>query len=74
MARFASKQQRDLIWILQDGKCAICGHDLGNSFEVDHLIPHSEKGVTELCNLQALCHGCHSEKTSGMVRSAFSRP
>jgi len=64
MRRFASKRQRVQVFILQDGLCSICGGELGKSFQVDHLVPYSRGGETELWNLQALCQFCHSEKTS----------
>jgi 5-methylcytosine-specific restriction endonuclease McrA len=61
--RFATKTQRTNLYILQDGLCAICQSSLEDSFEVDHIQPFSEKGVTEIWNLQALCKSCHLEKT-----------
>ena len=69
MRRLASKRERYVLFRLQDGRCAICGEELGDRFEVDHLVPFSENGVTKLCNLQALCLGCHSAKSREMVSS-----
>lgn len=68
MRRTANKFQRVLVWSLQDGMCAICGGELPDVFEVDHIQPFSQKGPTESWNLQALCVSCHREKTSEMVR------
>lgn len=68
MRRLASKTQRVRTWILQDGKCALCGIDL-EGFEVDHVEPFSKNGVTELWNLQALCINCHRSKTSEQAKS-----
>ena len=71
--RLATRTQRDMLAILQDFRCAICGCDLPARFECDHLVPFSEGGLTTLQNLQALCPPCHSDKTrakaSGMSLS-----
>jgi 5-methylcytosine-specific restriction endonuclease McrA len=61
--RIATKTQRVTLYLLQEGKCAICGKDLGDSFEVDHIQPFSQRGITEIWNLQALHKHCHSQKT-----------
>jgi 5-methylcytosine-specific restriction endonuclease McrA len=67
--RSASKTQRVTLWILQDGKCAICGEELPEYFEVDHLQPFQAKGGTQLWNLQALCTSCHKQKTALAMHS-----
>ena len=61
--RLASRRQRLSVWIIQDGKCGICGHDLEDRFEIDHIQPFSRKGPTDLWNLQAICIQCHKNKT-----------
>jgi len=61
--RFASKRQRTILWADQDGLCAICGQDLSDRFEVDHIQPFSKRGNTALWNLQAICIPCHQAKT-----------
>ena len=73
MKRLATKSQRQTVYLLQEGLCAICGEELTDRFEVDHMQEFANDGVTELWNLQALCKSCHSEKTRAMVRSAFCR-
>ena len=67
--RFASKRQRDLLYLMQDGLCAICNSDLEEGFHVDHIQPFSQRGLTELWNLQALCCQCHFKKHSVKVSS-----
>ena len=62
MRRFATKQQRILAWILQDGRCNSCGAKL-MSFDMDHVIPFSKGGETCQSNLQALCRVCHISKS-----------
>ena len=48
----------------QLAKCAGCGANERRSthLEVDHVIPWTEGGSTELGNLQALCTACHRRK------------
>lgn len=65
MRRLASRTQRELLAIIQDFECAICGADLAEGFECDHLVPWSKGGQTTLENLQALCLNCHLDKTRG---------
>lgn len=68
MRRLATKSQRQTVYLLQEGLCAICGVELTDRFEVDHIQEFVNDGVTELWNLQALCKSCHSEKTRVMVK------
>lgn len=60
--RLASKQQKALLFVLQDGLCAACGKEL-SLFDADHVFPWSDGGPTETKNLQLLCKICHKEKT-----------
>lgn len=67
--RLATQAQRIALYILQDGKCSICGQELTDDFQVDHIKPWAEQGKTELWNLQALHMNCHRSKTSlGQVK------
>lgn len=72
MKRLASKRQKVTLFILQDGKCALCGDPLGDEFQADHVFPYSQNGETKLCNLQLLCMVCHSAKTRAMDKCGFS--
>jgi 5-methylcytosine-specific restriction endonuclease McrA len=63
--RLASRGQRYILWVMQDGKCAICRGELPDVFETDHLVRYADGGGTELFNLQALCVACHQTKTRG---------
>jgi 5-methylcytosine-specific restriction endonuclease McrA len=63
MRRLATRTQRNLLAIFQDCRCAICGCELPDCFECDHLVPFSKGGQTTLENLQALCPNCHLGKT-----------
>lgn len=60
--RTASKKQRSIILKKQRHCCFNCG-DYNENLEVDHVIPHSVGGVTEIRNLRALCPNCHAQKS-----------
>jgi 5-methylcytosine-specific restriction endonuclease McrA len=63
MRRLANKRERELLFSLFDGRCAICGEELDESFEIDHMVPFSQGGETTIWNMQPLHPGCHLEKT-----------
>lgn len=48
----------------QGQKCKHCDMTFKNTYEVDHIKPLYLGGDNQRLNLQALCTGCHSEKTS----------
>ena len=48
----------------QKGKCNLCGSELDYSCHIDHIIPLSKKGKTEIENLQFLCEKCNRGKYS----------
>ena len=49
----------------QFGKCSACNikFQLGDSMEVDHIVPRSQGGLDRYTNLQLLHRQCHIEKT-----------
>jgi hypothetical protein len=57
--------ERFAILSAQKYTCSICDVDLetGRDFDIDHIIPLANGGKNSLDNLQALCKGCHKEKT-----------
>ena len=57
-----SKAERDEIKKSQDGLCASCKCAL-KKFQVDHIVPLASGGSNDEENLQALCVGCHTEKS-----------
>ena len=67
MNRLATKQQKALLFITQDGVCAVCGGRL-EQFEADHVIPWRLGGSTNTENLQLLCKPCHQTKTLSQGR------
>lgn len=48
------------IVLRRDSVCRQCGAD--SALEVDHIIPRARGGTNDIENLQALCHGCNSQK------------
>jgi 5-methylcytosine-specific restriction endonuclease McrA len=61
--RYATPQHRRRLYLLQDGRCALCGVSLPSVFDVDHIVPFTQGGPTSLWNLQAVCLACHRAKT-----------
>ncbi len=73
-APFKSSKKRDIIprglryaVLKRDNEqCVKCGaspkKDAGIVLEVDHIIPWAKGGLTELSNLQTLCHRCNQGK------------
>ena len=54
---------RFLVLKAADGKCQLCGISAKERpLDVDHIIPRSRGGKTELANLQALCSKCNRSK------------
>ena len=47
----------------QNYKCNLCHMTLPPTYEIDHIIPLFKGGGNKLENLQALCPGCHRNKT-----------
>lgn len=44
------------------GRCAYCGDDLGDNFQIDHFIPRSKGGSGRLDNLFPSCSLCNYQK------------
>lgn len=73
MRRIANRRERDLLFSLYEGLCAICRKELPDKFEIDHLVPFREGGPTQWWNLQPLCPECHSQKSRDAVSGASSK-
>ena len=58
--RLFSKRQRTILSLLSGGRCEICG--ARTKGEVDHVIPWSKGGRTEIENSQFLCPTCNRRK------------
>ena len=74
MGRFANKQTRAFLYLLQRGRCALTGAKLPDSFHVDHIDRYSEGGQTCLQNLQAVTPDAHQDKTKRDARPAKGKP
>jgi hypothetical protein len=62
--RFARGRLRAQVWQRDRGRCCICGSKY--LLEVDHFVPYSRGGRTELSNLRLLCRAHH--KNAGLGR------
>ncbi len=61
--RYANSLQRTEVYNLDKGSCHYCGIELSvKGFHVDHKIPFSKGGKTELNNLVASCYMCNGAK------------
>lgn len=63
---FMRKEARDLMKHIK--RCQDCG---AKKEQVHHLLPLSEGGGNELCNLRALCKECHHKYHSNLPSSWF---
>ena len=55
-----SEKIRNEIFQRDKYKCIICGST--QNLEIDHIIPFSKGGKTEMKNLQTLCKSCNKKK------------
>jgi superfamily II DNA or RNA helicase len=63
MTRAVPKTTKYLLWIMQDGCCAICGKYTSiDDFESDHKNPWSKSKDSSLLNLQGTCSECNGRK------------
>jgi 5-methylcytosine-specific restriction endonuclease McrA len=63
LRRLAAKQQKALLWVLQDGICPVCQKEM-QEWEAHHLVPWSKGGPTTTENLKLLCPKCHKTEHS----------
>lgn len=63
--RLFSEDERKMLYESSDKKCAICGNLILNidDCEIDHIIPFSKGGKTELSNAQIVHRICNREKS-----------
>jgi len=69
-----SQLERDALFEEADGKCEICGIELDDDWEADHIKPYSKNGKTHLINGQALCQTCNRKKGNKFVNQIELRP
>lgn len=56
------KEVVDTVWNRDGGKCVCCGST--ENLHLDHIIPFSKGGATNVENLQLLCQKCNLEKSN----------
>ena len=57
----------ELLMVEQGGACALCGQSLSAYWEIDHIVPRSVGGSSDLTNLQLLCEQCNQGKWTWTV-------
>lgn len=62
--RHVSHRLKWKLAVSQAFKCALCRTTLGESFDVDHIIPLSKGGRDHPSNLNLLCLCCHRSKST----------
>lgn len=66
MTKISTKNRREVIRRAK-GFCEYCCSDskfADSPFDIDHIIPESEDGKSELENLALACHGCNLFKSN----------
>tara|TARA_B110000438_G_C15724477_1_gene611343 strand:- start:46 stop:609 length:564 start_codon:yes stop_codon:yes gene_type:complete len=61
--RVVSETKKKYVASQQDWKCKNCSQQLSYTYEIDHRISLENGGSNHVTNLDALCVGCHKEKT-----------
>lgn len=59
--RHISQEIKTAVWERDKGKCVECGSV--NFLEIDHIVPLSAGGTSNLSNLQLLCRNCFQKKS-----------
>lgn len=75
MRTLRSKRLRSILYRNADGKCQMCGCELGPEWHADHIIPWAITRRTNVHEMQALCPKCNLKKGSRMIVDlASARP
>jgi superfamily II DNA or RNA helicase len=61
-------RERRILYDTYFGKCALCKCELEVGFHIDHIIPYSKGGKTDLSNAQPLCPLCNQKKSNKTER------
>ena len=69
-SRSFTEKQKEELYIIQNGKCAVTGQDLDSiEYVADHILPYAYGGPTEVKNGQLICKDANEMKSSGMTIS-----
>lgn len=61
--RFLSKEVKDFVRRRDDNVCQICGKQCTkDDWSIDHIVAHSNGGITSIANSQLVCGYCNSKK------------
>ena len=64
--RLFTENQKRLLWYRSNRRCECCEVDLAfNEVQVDHVLPYSKGGATDVKNGQILCKHCNLAKGAG---------
>lgn len=64
-----SKSARGALWYAADGRCQLCGGELGAEWQADHTIAWSMNKRTNVNDMWALCGPCNRRKGSMGLRA-----
>lgn len=67
-ARRPSKNLREKVFARDKYRCVVCGST--ENLTIDHRIPYSKGGTTEMSNLQTLCESCNQTKADSSLTYA----
>lgn len=56
-SRYISVNTKCDVWRRDEGKCKLCGSNY--ALQLDHIVPFSFGGQSELTNLRLLCRNCN---------------
>jgi len=59
---FFTREEVDVLYKKQNGKCVCCNAKLGTNFHRDHIMPLALGGSNTIANIQLLCPTCNGRK------------
>ena len=69
-----SEQERKMIYIRDDGRCALCGRKITLSeMTIDHIVPLDRNGENSVNNLQCACYACNQFKSNILPEDFMER-
>lgn len=71
--RLFSRETKEMVWVHQKEKCAICDTPVDlNESEADHILEFVNMGNDSYENCQVVCKDCHKEKTKRFMKEKKS--